>query len=199
MPSKAHAIRDMSYHIVDDGRIQLLDCVGAGTFGSVYRARDLASRESSLLAVKLIPRRDPLYQMCRRELHHHDCVHEHPHVVTMRRWFKDADFLYIVQDYCPGGDMWKAIKMNRLFWRRNELVKRVFLQVIDAVSWCHKRGVYHRDLKPGNILISPDGQDIWLTDFGLASRNRSSYSFHAGTAQYRSPGKVHSRLDVVRS
>ncbi|EKM56909.1 uncharacterized protein PHACADRAFT_160454 [Phanerochaete carnosa HHB-10118-sp] len=177
----------MECRIVDDGRIQLLDCIGAGTFGAVYRARDLAEPSASLLAVKIIPRRGPLYQVCSRELQYHQDVHEHPHVVTLRHSFVDDDFLYLVEEYCPGGDMWKAIKMNRLFWRRDELVTRVFLQVIDAVSWCHQRGVYHRDLKPGNILISPDGQDIWLTDFGLASRKESSCTFHIGTPQYRSP------------
>lgn len=178
---------DMACAIVDRGRVQLLDCIGAGSFGAVYRARDLVGRTSDLMAVKVMTRQDPLWRICCRELQYLQRVQGHPRIARMHRWWKDDDFVYLALDYYPGGDMWHAIHEKRLFWRRGDLLKRVFVQLVDAVAWCHKRGVFHRDLKPGNVLISADGQDIWLTDFGLASSKEISGSYHVGTQQYRSP------------
>ncbi|KIP05658.1 hypothetical protein PHLGIDRAFT_119625 [Phlebiopsis gigantea 11061_1 CR5-6] len=176
----------MTCVVVDEGRLQLLDCIGRGSFGAVYRARNLTQAFPSLLAVKVVSKNCKL-QYYWREMSALRRVQRHPNVITMHRWFEDANFIYIVLDYCAGGDMWRAIRDIKLFAGNNELVTAIFLQIIDGLDWCHHRGVYHRDLKPNNILISPDCTRVWVSDFGLASGTRQSYNFGVGTSNYRGP------------
>ena len=189
MAPRKRSVSDLACVIIDNGRIQLLDCIGRGSFGAVYRARDLTGQISSLLAVKIIPK-DSKLEYHWREVTTLRRAQHHPNIVKMHRWFHDQSCIYIVLDYCPGGDMWRAIKERKVFAGNDVLVKKVFLQVIDGLKWCHSRGVYHRDLKPNNILISQDCMTVWLTDFGLATATRKSFNFHTGTQQYRSPGGI---------
>lgn len=188
MPPRKCSVSDLACTVIDEGRIQLLDCVGRGSFGAVYRARDLTGQNPSLLAVKIVPKDSKLQYHWREVSTLHRAQH-HSNVVTMHRWFHDQTCIYIVLDYCPGGDMWRAIKDRKIFAGNDSLVKNIFLQIIDGVRWCHRRGVYHRDLKPNNILISPDCTKVWISDFGLATSTRRSFNFHTGTQQYRSPGE----------
>lgn len=183
----AYTISDFSYKVMDGGKIQLLDCIGQGSFGVVFRARDLTNLCSSLLAVKIIPKDDKV-RLYRRELVLHGMVQGHPHIASIRKAFSDKYFMYIVLDYCPAGDLWRAIKAKKVFWGNDALVRNVFLQIVDAVAFCHEKGVYHRDLKPNNVLISPNNRRVWLTDFGLASMTKESRALGVGTQQYRSPG-----------
>lgn len=81
-----------------------------------------------------------------------------------------------------------SIPSDRYFGN-DELIGSVFLQIIDAVAYCHSCGVYHRDLQPENILCSHDGTKVYLADFGLATQDRISYEPGVGKACYMSPGK----------
>lgn len=177
----------MSSRVIDGGRIQLLDVVGRGSFGTVYCAQDLASSTPELLAVKVVPklRGNPTRQW--KEIMLHKTVCDHKNVVTLRRVIHDEGYIYIVMDFCPSGDLWDAVREG-LYWRNDALVRGVFLQLIDALESCHQQGIYHRDLKPNNILVNKDGTEVFLTDFGLASKGKQSTSFGVGTHQFRSPG-----------
>ena len=181
------SVSDLSSKLIDQGRLQLLDCIGRGSFGAVYRARDLTGESTSLLAVKVIPKNCKIHYHW-REAAIHGRAHAHPNVITMCRYFHDQLFIYIVLEYCPGGDLWRAIIEKKVFRGNDALVKTVFLQIIDGLQYCHDNGIYHRDLKPNNILISPDFRKVWLSDFGLSTEARFSFSFYTGTQQYRSPG-----------
>ena len=76
-----------------------------------------------------------------------------------------------------------------LYTRKDALLKSVFLQILDAVEYCHDHGIYHRDLKPDNILINEDGTQIKLADFGLSTTSKISDSFGCGSPPYMSPGE----------
>ncbi|KAJ3553379.1 hypothetical protein NM688_g3644 [Phlebia brevispora] len=183
-------IPDMTCKVVDSGRIQLLDRIGHGGWGVVYRARDLSHNPPKLRAVKIIlkpPRTSRRFMYLAREIDYHYRVTGHPNVVTVHRAFEDARFFYIVLDYCPGGDMWRAITDRAVFARNDGLTKHVLLQIIDAVQACHDKGIYHRDIKPNNILVSQDCTKVYLSDFGLSTQSRRSMSFGVGTLQYKSP------------
>lgn len=177
----------MTCTFVDKGRIQLLDKVGQGTFGAVYRARYVTATNSSIIAVKILTKR-LISSVNRREVLTHARVNNHPHIAKLRRCFQDEKYFYLVLDYCPGGDLWRAISEKHIFVNNDARIKNIFLQVIDAIRWCHKRGVYHRDLKPNNILINLEYDKVWLTDFGLSTPDEYSTSYTTGTQQYRSPG-----------
>lgn len=178
---------------LDRGRYQLLENIGCGAYGKVYRATDMSHRSSKkqALAIKCLMKptspRSCLSQ--KRELEHHKLVSGHPNIVTFHRCFSDGQFVYVVLDFCNGGDLFFAIKERRLFHGNDCLTKTAFVQLIDAVAHCHRLGVFHRDIKPENILCSDDGSDIRLTDFGLSIMSPYSGDFICGSSGYMSPGK----------
>lgn len=107
----------------------------------------------------------------------------------MHNVYEDESSVYIVLDLVRSGDLRKSIYEKRApYYGNNDLVRRVFGQIVDAVGYCHKKGLYHRDLKPDNILASADGKSVWLADFGLATVDKKSTEFRTGTLPYLSPG-----------
>ena len=197
---------DLSGRIILDGRFELVRMMGAGSYGVVYAAIDLAALASTepssttslkRYAIKVL-RKDTLSSSAsarvRREIALHRKMSDHPNIVCIHSVGEDDDYVYIVLDYCPGGDMFGKIKTQKLYFRRDELLKSVFLQILDAVEACHKKGIYHRDLKPENILTNHDGSKIWLADFGLSTDSEISEVWGCGSSYYMSPGKHHAAI-----
>ncbi|KAJ7122570.1 kinase-like domain-containing protein [Mycena crocata] len=177
-------LSDLTGSVVDDGRLELLNVVGAGAHGKLYKAIHLSSR--SLYAVKCLRRpaprsKDAKFQDRERALH---CrVSAHPNVVTLHRYFTDADHVFMVMDLCTGGDLYGAI-MRGVYHRNTELIKRTFASIVDGVAFCHARGVYHRDLKPENILV---GDNVLIADFGLSTPSMVSRDMDCGSGSYMTP------------
>ncbi|EMD30889.1 hypothetical protein CERSUDRAFT_145764, partial [Gelatoporia subvermispora B] len=124
--------------------------------------------------------------MIRREARLHAAVSAHPNVVTAHGAWEDAEYVYILLDYCSGGDLYDYIDEGE-FRGDDARVKSVFVQIVDAVMACHERGVFHRDIKPENIMCSADGNEVYLADFGLATDKERSLRHGAGSAMYMSP------------
>ena len=91
-------------------------------------------------------------------------------------------------DFCPDGDLFSQILHQRRYLGHDGLIKHVFLQLLDAVGYCHSLGIYHRDLKPDNVLCFNGGLRLALTDFGLATTDRMSDEFRSGSVYHMSPG-----------
>ncbi|PSR71433.1 hypothetical protein PHLCEN_2v12700 [Hermanssonia centrifuga] len=198
MPGKV-CFPDMTCKVIDAGRLQLLDLIGRGGYGAVYRARSLSTNTPRLYAVKVQPKSpagSTKAVYLSREIEHHMTLSSHPNVITIHRVVQDATYVYLVMDYCPGGDMWRAIVGRQVFARNDFLVRSVFLQLIDTVAACHELGIYHRDLKPNNILISHDCNHVFITDFGLSTKTDKNMTFNAGTAQYKSPECANPQRDL---
>lgn len=191
MPSP-NTIPDLSMTIIDKGRLQLLEVIGAGAFGTVYRAHD---RECcTFRAVKVMPR---IYErdsergrLIEREYIHHGYVSGHPNIVKFHRITFDSDYVYFVLDYLPGGDLLNII-LNKRLARNDEFIKSLLIQLVDAVYACHQNRIYHRDLKPENIFVNGDMSKVFLGDFGLSimSTKGRSDMFRVGTSNYMSPGE----------
>ena len=191
---------DLSGRIVNDGQYQLLQPLGSGGYGVVYKAIDLefsfsssSSKTSPKLAIKVLSKEDmssSAAKRVRREVAFHHKMSRHPNVVAMHDAFEDEDYVYIVLDYCPGGDLFGKVVDEKLYFRRDALAKSVFVQILDAVEACHQKQIYHRDLKPENILVNEDGTRIYLSDFGLATKTQVSEVFGCGSSYYMSPGKL---------
>lgn len=170
---------------------QLLNKLGSGGYGTVYRARCL-DLQDKLFAIKVVELGVPgtqNYKVRRRELDYHFLLQSHPNIVGFHGHISDDDHTYMIMDYCPGGNLRHAITKKRIFARNDALVKSIFLQLIDAIQACHDAGIYHRDLKPENILINPQMTEVYVTDFGLSTKKLISTAFGAGTTHYMSPGK----------
>jgi serine/threonine protein kinase len=93
------------------------------------------------------------------------------------------------------GDLYSVIK-TAAFFREDEPTKRIFLQIVDALEYCHKRGAYHQGLKPENILVSTQSGDInvFVADFGFATTNKMT-ALSCGTPCFMSPGKLASAFE----
>ncbi|KAK0193730.1 kinase-like domain-containing protein [Armillaria mellea] len=173
-------------------RLHLLEHLGSGAYGKVYRALDTASPSSNPVyyAVKCMSKyekgtRGDLQQL--KEFALHAKVAVHPNIVTFHDVIYDHAFVYVVLNLCSGGDLHSAIIEKRLFYKNDELLRTAFLQIIDAVHFCHQHHVFHRDLKPDNILCSADGKEIFLADFGLATHVDQCEHFGCGSLFYKSP------------
>lgn len=182
---------NMSGKTIGKGQFKLLSPIGRGSFGTVYNALDMSTKPPTLRAVKVVRKLTQRANNQLREIVFHNGVSDHENVVTFYHAFQDARYLYIVLDFCPGGDMWGAIAAGE-YWKNDELCRKVFLKLIDALEHCHRKGIYHRDLKPNNILVGEEAWEVYLSDFGLASPGKISQSFGVGTTQFRSPGELYS-------
>lgn len=193
MSRTAAQIPDFTGRLIQNGRYELVKALGAGAYGVVYRALDLSAAGSPVeCAVKILDKRnmdDRASLRVKREIVLHHVVSEHANVVTLHHAFEDDMFVYLVLDYCPGGDLFSRITDDQMFFRNDELSKAVFLNIIDAVSYCHQQRVFHRDLKPDNILCSKDCSQVYVADFGLCTAGLVSSTFGCGTSSYTSPGE----------
>ncbi|KAL6299422.1 kinase-like domain-containing protein, partial [Sparassis latifolia] len=187
---------DMTNQTIDNGRLRLMERLGEGGYGVVYRAVDDSSTTSSShpapkeYAVKVLVKAEPsghYWHFQSREIAIHKFVSNHPNVLTLHEVIEDDWFIYLVLDYCPGGDLFTAIIERHSFCGKDDLVRKIFVQILDAVQHCHDKGIYHRDLKPENIMCSQDGTEIKLGDFGLATNSRMSNTFGCGSSYYVSP------------
>lgn len=89
----------------------------------------------------------------------------HPFIVGLNYAFQTRDKLFLILDYCPGGDLGKVITRER---RLTEDRARIYLsEVLLALEDLHNRNIIFRDLKPDNVVLDEDGHAL-LTDFGLS-------------------------------
>ncbi|KAI0635242.1 Pkinase-domain-containing protein [Trametes polyzona] len=181
---------------IDDGRLRLVEVLGEGAYGVVFRAIDEASAacsstpEPRQFAVKIMEKADPHSRRWRyqqREVAAHLRVADHEHVVTVHGAYECEYFIYIVLELCAGGDLFEPMIERQLYARNDALLKSVFVQLLDAVAYCHEHGVYHRDLKPDNILTNEDGTEVKIADFGLSTSAKVSDTFGCGSTNYMSP------------
>lgn len=180
--------------LIDNGALELVDVLGYGGYGIVYRAVDTYSSHPISYAVKCLHHSTKRNATRQRQLHIreialHQLASAHPGVVTLHRVIEDHQYTWIVMDYCPDGDLFTQILHNRRYLGNNDLIREVFLQLLDAVEYCHSLNIYHRDLKPENILCFDDGLRLAITDFGLATTDRMSTEFRTGSVYHMSPGK----------
>ncbi|KZT06485.1 Pkinase-domain-containing protein [Laetiporus sulphureus 93-53] len=172
--------------------LRLTEKLGSGAYGVVYSALDLnsPSERPTTYAVKCLLRHteDSEYRRYqRREVLLHRKASAHPHVIKIHQVIEDEHYIFVVLNFCQGGDLFSAIAERKVFEGNDALVKKAFLQLIDAVHACHDVGISHRDLKTENILCSEDGEEIFLSDFGLATRSKVSMSHGCGSSYYMSP------------
>ena len=178
------------------GHFDLLERVGAGRFGVVWKARD--TQLDRLVAVK-VPRRGEL-DADETELFLRDARAaaqlRHPGVVAVHEVGRSPESVYIVTDFIDGADLKDWLTGQRLTSRE---AAELMLKIAAAVEHAHEHGVVHRDLKPSNVLMDLDGQPH-VADFGLAKRDAGEIRMTVsgqvlGTPAYMSPeqaaGKGH--------
>jgi len=170
------------------GHFELLESVGDGHFGTVWKARD--TKLDRTVAVK-IPRRGriegPEAEMFIREARSAAQV-KHPCVVAVHEVGREDGTLYIVSDFIDGCSLKEWLSSRKLTPRE---ATELCVKIAEALHVAHEAGVIHRDLKPGNVMMDMSGEPH-LTDFGLAKREAGEITMTVdgqllGTPAYMSP------------
>jgi serine/threonine protein kinase len=169
------------------GRYRLLERLGAGSAGVVFRAVD---PEGQVVAVKLLRRRRSRGEYHLREVELLERTAEHQGVVALLDAGRCARGPYLVLEMAEGGSLRSELSRRGKFpWRAAGLV---VLEVATSLAGLHAAGIIHRDLKPENILLRDDGRPL-LSDFGLAKDlgdadgELTSAGIALGTIGYMSP------------
>ncbi|WP_326693207.1 MULTISPECIES: serine/threonine-protein kinase [unclassified Streptomyces] len=182
-----------------DGRFELVERLGSGGMGTVWRARDIAlHREVAVkqvrpLAPELVPKGSDASRVLReRVLSEARALARlsHPHVVTIYHVIDDGDGSYplLVMELVPGSSLAELLNEGTLLTPQE--AARVGRQVLAALRTAHAAGIRHRDVKPANVMLRPDG-DAVLTDFGIAALQRTGSTDSAvGSAPLTATGEL---------
>ncbi|NXV24453.1 ULK3 kinase, partial [Cepphus grylle] len=174
-----------------DGFI-LTERLGAGTYATVYKAyRKRDTRE--VVAIKCVSKRSlnrASVENLLTEIEILKTIH-HPHIVELKDFQWDSDHIYLIMEFCAGGDLSRFIRMRRIL---PEKVTRIFLQQLAcALKFLHDHNISHLDLKPQNILLSaPENPQLKLADFGFAQHMSPWDEKHVlrGSPLYMAPEMV---------
>ena len=147
------------------GPFEILAPLGAGGMGEVYRARD--TRLDRTVAIKLLPSELVSAPGRRVERFRHEARAiariTHPNICTLHDIGEDGSAIFLVMEYVEGATLARRLEDGPL---PLPLALRTAIQIADALDHAHRHGVVHRDLKPGNIMLTRDS--VKLLDFGLA-------------------------------
>jgi eukaryotic-like serine/threonine-protein kinase len=165
--------------------------IGAGGMATVYLARDLRHRRSVALKVLRPDLAESLgAERFLREIEVAAGL-THPHIVPLYDSGEAGGFLYYVMPFIDGETLRERLARERTL--QIPEAARIFREVVDALGGAHRRGVVHRDVKPGNVLLA--GGHAVVADFGVAkavseaanAQNLTTVGVALGTPQYMAP------------
>ncbi|UCH23920.1 MAG: serine/threonine protein kinase, partial [Deltaproteobacteria bacterium] len=188
--------------ILKFGRYEILEEIGKGSMGVVYRAHD--PQIDRIIALKVL-RHDRMISedFVQRFLKEAKAIGRlsHPAIVTVYDVGEDKGTVYLAMEFLEGTSLDRIIHEKKLSL---EEIVDMGVQAAEALDYAHQHGVVHRDIKPANIILTPTGQ-VKITDFGIAriedpSATRQTQAGEIlGTPSYMSPEQVMSRSVDGRS
>ena len=184
-----------------DGRYDILECLGRGSYAEIYVAHDNAAPAGAPETVVIKALNISLQETVDAEMEHtlvanfqNEAVAldrvRHPHIISRLGHGTAIDlgnttFHYLVLEYLPGGDMLAMTRGNPL-----SIQEAVFYleQVCSGLAHAHKGGVIHRDIKPQNLLLTADRKIVKIADFGVARFEATEGAItRVGTNIYSAP------------
>ena len=182
------------------GKYELLEEIGRGALGEVYKAHDPSLER--LVALKTIAgslvQTPELLERFYQEARSAGMLH-HPNIITIYELGKHEDTPFIAMEFIEGASLDKIISRRPAL----PLSQKVgfIVPVCRALDHAHRRGVVHRDIKPGNVMLSKDGV-IKVVDFGIArlvDTSKTQTNMIIGTMAYMSPQQFHGERADQRS
>jgi serine/threonine-protein kinase len=149
-----------------NNRYQLLEELGTGGMAHVFRARDLML--DRYVAIKILRQdfsNNPNFQNNFRQEARAAANLSHPNIVTVHDFGFADDMLFIVMEYIPGKDLKQLIRQRGRFSIDDAIP--LIIQACAGIGYAHRAGLVHCDVKPHNMLVSPDAR-LKVTDFGIA-------------------------------
>ena len=183
------------------GRYQIIEKLGHGGMGRVYRALDKKLNEE--VALKLV-RPEIAADRSTLERFHNELKLarkiSHPHVGRMYELMEEAGAHFITMEYVPGQDLRGLIRQTGQLTVAKAIATAK--EICEGLAEAHKQGIVHRDLKPSNIIIDRAGS-ARIMDFGiarsLATKSRTGAGVMIGTPEYMSPEQVEGKEVDQRS
>ncbi|ELQ76493.1 Serine/threonine protein kinase [Trachipleistophora hominis] len=178
----------------------LLRTLGKGSFSKVKLA---ASPDGQHVAIKIIPRNLRYNSInkesrCKREerIYREAIITAlvcHPHIIKLRAFFYNDLHFYMVYEYVSGRSLLNCIRENGVL--DEQLARKFFTQIVDAVNFMHSNAIVHRDLKIENILIDKGG-NIKIIDFGLSNfyDSKQFLGTFCGSLQFAAPELLRGRV-----
>jgi serine/threonine-protein kinase len=177
------------------GRYQILEEIGRGAMGVVYRAQDPAiGRIIAIKTIRLTDLTDPderkrLLERLFREAQSAGIL-SHPNIVTIYDFSEEGGKAYVFMEFVNGPPLERL--MSAQTPPDKDTLLSILRQTAAALDYAHRKGIVHRDIKPANIMIHDDGQ-AKITDFGVAkiiSHQMTLSGGMMGTPNYMSPEQV---------
>jgi len=170
--------------------------IGRGHFAEVYvgqalrKHKNAAHQEAELVAIKAIHRNRTNEETLHREVDTmlRVATHNNPNIVSLYDAFLTKDTLYLVMEYCKGGELFDHLVTKGPY--TEQTASKLCKQLASVIKFMHSHGVVHRDLKPENCLLSDDTDDalIKVADFGLANIKGGAFMTNVcGTWAYCAP------------
>ena len=188
------------------GRYQVLDSIGYGAMGAVYKAFDpLIKRTLAIKTIRLdIPRGSPQYRSFIDRFYHEARISgtlSHPNIVTLFDIGEEGGLPYLAMEFVEGETISSILERGERF--PPEKVIALVSQIASAVDYAHSKGVIHRDIKPSNLILY-EGERVKVTDFGIAKlvdAEMTQSGTLLGTPSYMSPeqamgDKLDGRSDI---
>ncbi|HWF47499.1 MAG TPA: serine/threonine-protein kinase, partial [Bryobacteraceae bacterium] len=182
------------------GRYRIVEEVGRGAMGVVYKALDpKIGRTIAIKSIRLsdltdISERQRVRERLLREAQSAGVL-SHPNIVTIYDILEEQDLAYIFMEYVSGPSLEKMMRQATLPSR--EHLVQLLRQTAAALDYAHQKGIVHRDIKPANLLVadagSGEGPIAKITDFGVAkfvSQELTQSGNMIGTPNYMSPEQI---------
>ena len=175
------------------GKYRIVDSLGQGGMGHVFKAEDQVYKR--MVAIKVLPRDRTTPEAIAnfaREIQALSSLN-HPKLVRAVDAGNDGNVHFLVTEFVPGADLRKLVRRSGPL--SMEAAANIISQVAEGLRHAHQQGIVHRDVKPGNVLVTPEG-DAKLSDLGLAGPmygNPEEDPRHGkivGTADYLSPDHI---------
>lgn len=180
------------------GPYKIIDSIGQGGMGQVFKAEH--SVLGRVVAVKVLPRSKSTPEAI---LNFNNEIRalaklDHPALVRALDAGHDGNVYYLVTEYVPGSDLRKLVRREGPLDMQR--AASIISQVAEGLAHAHARGLIHRDVKPGNVLVTPDGE-AKLSDLGLAgplegdTEKDPRFGKIVGTADYLAPDHIKAPWD----